>query len=97
MSISLGNSARCSAPEGARYLLPFGLPEYVPPEETGKTFEENAALKAVHAAKELDMLAVADDSELVVPSLKGRPGVRSRVMPPKMPPTRKITANFFRK
>lgn len=57
-------------------LLDF--PNYVPPEETGKTFEENAALKAIHAAKELNMMAIADDSGLVVPSLKGKPGVRSR-------------------
>lgn len=57
-------------------LLDF--PKYVPPEETGKTFEENATLKAIHAAKELSMLAVADDSGLVVPALKGKPGVRSR-------------------
>lgn len=57
-------------------LLDF--PKYVPPEETGKTFEENAILKAQHAAKELGMAAIADDSGLVVPSLKGRPGVRSR-------------------
>lgn len=57
-------------------LLDF--PKYVPPEETGKTFEENATLKALHAAKELSMMAVADDSGLVVPALKGKPGVRSR-------------------
>lgn len=57
-------------------LLDF--PKYVPPEEIGKTFEENAILKAIHAAKELNMPAIADDSGLVVPALKGRPGIRSR-------------------
>jgi len=53
------------------------FPNYVPPEETGSTFEENAILKATHAAKELNMLTLADDSGLVVPALDGRPGVYS--------------------
>lgn len=54
------------------------FPAYIPPEETGKTFEENAILKALHAAKELGMIGIADDSGLVVPALKGKPGIRSR-------------------
>jgi XTP/dITP diphosphohydrolase len=54
------------------------FPKYVSPEETGKTFEENAVLKGIHAASELKMLTIADDSGLVVPSLEGRPGVYSR-------------------
>ncbi|MBI2742388.1 MAG: RdgB/HAM1 family non-canonical purine NTP pyrophosphatase [Chlamydiales bacterium] len=56
-------------------LLDF--PNYQPPEETGKTFEENARLKALHAAQALDKWVIADDSGLVVPALKGEPGVRS--------------------
>lgn len=53
------------------------FPNYIPPEETGKTFEENAILKAVHAAKTLNRWAIADDSGLVVPALNGAPGVYS--------------------
>lgn len=53
------------------------FPDYTPPEETGKTFEENAILKAVHAAKTLNCWAIADDSGLVVPALNGAPGVYS--------------------
>ncbi|MCH9608500.1 MAG: dITP/XTP pyrophosphatase [Chlamydiales bacterium] len=56
-------------------LLEF--PNYIPPEETEETFEGNAKLKAKHAARELQMWTVADDSGLVVPALKGAPGVRS--------------------
>ncbi len=56
-------------------LLDF--PDYVPPDESGSTFEENATLKATHAAKALGGWVLADDSGLVVPSLDGRPGVRS--------------------
>jgi len=48
-----------------------------PPEETGKSFRENAELKASHAAKELNMVAIADDSGLVIPALEDEPGVYS--------------------
>lgn len=51
--------------------------EYTPPEETGKTFEENAVLKAEHFGKTFDKWVIADDSGLVVPALKGAPGVFS--------------------
>lgn len=53
------------------------FPTYTPPEETGKTFEENATLKAVHAAKTLNRWVIADDSGLVVPALNGAPGIFS--------------------
>ena len=53
------------------------FPDYVPPPETGITFEENATLKAVHAAKALNRWVIADDSGLVVPALGGAPGVYS--------------------
>lgn len=53
------------------------FPTYVPPEETGKTFEENASLKALHAAKALNRWVLADDSGLVVPALNGAPGIFS--------------------
>lgn len=56
-------------------LLDF--PHYVQPEETGKTFEENAILKAEDAAVKLGKWTIADDSGLVVPALNGEPGVYS--------------------
>ena len=46
-------------------------------EETGTTFAENAALKALAAAKESGLPALADDSGLCVDALGGRPGVYS--------------------
>src|SRR5690242_17253652 len=52
-------------------------PHYVPPEETGATFEDNALLKATHAAIALGKWVISDDSGLVVPALNGEPGVRS--------------------
>lgn len=53
------------------------FPEYVPPTEIGTTFEENAILKATHAAKALNAWVLADDSGLVVPALNGEPGIHS--------------------
>ncbi len=47
------------------------------PRETGKTFSENARIKALHYAKECRMLSIADDSGLAVDVLDGRPGVQS--------------------
>ena len=58
-------------PLGAAAL---GLPE---PEETGTTFEENAALKARAAAEACGLAALSDDSGIVVPALGGAPGIYS--------------------
>jgi XTP/dITP diphosphohydrolase len=52
----------------------LGLAE---PEETGATFEENAALKARLAAQASGLLSLSDDSGLVVPALGGAPGIYS--------------------
>ncbi len=47
------------------------------PDETGCTFIENALLKARHASRLSKLPAIADDSGLVVPALKGHPGIYS--------------------
>ncbi len=47
------------------------------PPETGNTFAENAALKAVAAARATGRVAVADDSGIEAAALGGAPGVRS--------------------
>lgn len=46
-------------------------------EETGKTFAENAVIKAAAAAKALNLPCLADDSGLCVDALGGAPGVFS--------------------
>jgi XTP/dITP diphosphohydrolase len=53
------------------------LPEIATPEEIGRTFKENATLKALAASKELPSLVVADDSGLEVDALNGAPGIYS--------------------
>ena len=47
------------------------------PEETGKTFEANARIKAIAAAQAARLAAFADDSGLVVDALDGAPGIYS--------------------
>ncbi len=65
-------------------LAPYGLDvaaagdlQLDEPEETEKTFEGNAQLKAVAAAKSSGLPALADDSGLEVDVLKGAPGIYS--------------------
>lgn len=50
---------------------------YPEPEETERTFEGNALIKARAAAERSGIAAVADDSGLEVDELNGMPGVRS--------------------
>ena len=46
-------------------------------EETGKTFMENARIKAIAASKETGNISLADDSGLCVEALGGAPGIYS--------------------
>jgi XTP/dITP diphosphohydrolase len=63
--------------------LPFELmtlaewPDVAAPEETGRTFAENARLKALYYATHTGELTVADDSGLEIDALGGAPGVES--------------------
>lgn len=47
------------------------------PEETGKTFEANARLKALYYAAATGLVTAADDSGLEIDALGGAPGVHS--------------------
>ncbi len=70
--------------EIAALLAPYGIETHgaaalgvAEPEETGATFEANAALKALAVALASGLPALADDSGLVVPALGGAPGIYS--------------------
>ena len=70
--------------EMADLLRPYGLEAVSAsvlglsePDETGSTFEENAAIKAHAAAGASGLPALADDSGLVVSGLGGAPGIYS--------------------
>lgn len=65
-------------------LLPFGVEVFSSkelnlsePVEDGDTFIANAEIKSQSATKESDLVALADDSGLVVPALDGAPGIHS--------------------
>ncbi|MCA0255983.1 MAG: RdgB/HAM1 family non-canonical purine NTP pyrophosphatase [Proteobacteria bacterium] len=49
--------------------------KFAEPDETGTTFEDNAAIKALASAKASGMPALSDDSGLVIDALGGDPGV----------------------
>jgi len=63
--------------------IPFELitldewPDLIAPEETGRTFEENARAKALYYAKGTGELTVAEDSGIEIDALDGAPGVES--------------------
>src|SRR6201999_2172524 len=64
------------APYGVKAVsaAELGLDE---PDETGDTFRANAQIKAIAAAKAMQLPAFADDSGLVVEALDGAPGIFS--------------------
>jgi XTP/dITP diphosphohydrolase len=53
------------------------IPEVPEPEETGRTFADNARLKALYYAKATGLLSVADDSGIEIAALDNAPGVHS--------------------
>ena len=63
------------APHEIASLDDLGIADEI--EETGATFEENAALKAEGYSLLSGLLTLADDSGLEVDALGGEPGVRS--------------------
>ena len=66
----------------ARLLTLADLPDAPPePEETGKSFAQNARLKADYYAAKTGLLTVAEDSGLVIDALDGRPGIHSARYP----------------
>lgn len=81
----LGTGNRKKGAELAYLLSPFGFdvttladhPDAVDVEETGKTFAENAELKAIQQATKLKRWVMGEDSGIVVDALDGRPGIYS--------------------
>lgn len=68
--------------EIADLIGPFGFSaksaaelKFEEPEETGTTFEENAAIKALASANASGLPSLSDDSGIVIDALDGAPGV----------------------
>jgi XTP/dITP diphosphohydrolase len=78
--VATGNPGKLEEMQAYLQDLPWELclkPPELEIEETGKTFLENAVLKASQVAKALGQWAIADDSGLAVDPLNGAPGLYS--------------------
>ena len=78
--VATGNPGKLSELKDYLQTLDWDLalkPEEIEVEETGKTFIENARLKASEVAIATQSWAIADDSGLSVKALGGAPGVYS--------------------
>ena len=64
-------------------------------EETGRTFEENARLKAETIAEILQKPVLADDSGLIVDALGGMPGFILLVLLVSQPTMLQIMRNYY--
>lgn len=63
------------------FLTLSSIPEMPPPDETGRTFADNAVIKAQAYAAWSGLPTVAEDSGLAIDALGGRPGVESARYP----------------
>ncbi len=78
--IASSNAGKIKEFQRFLYDLPIKIdvmPKGIEIEETGKTFRENARIKALAVAKLTGNFALADDSGLQVEALGGAPGVHS--------------------
>lgn len=85
-TIVIGSTNKGKIAEFSQALKPLGVTVTHPLllhiddeiEETGKSFEENALIKARGWAEKTNLPALVDDSGLVVDALGGKPGVHSK-------------------
>ena len=69
-----GEDADCGRLKEIEFISP---PEGFDPVENGKTFEDNALIKAYTAWQETKAWTLADDSGLCIDALNGAPGIHS--------------------
>ena len=83
LAVATSNPGKLREIERLLEGLPFELatlaawPDVAAPEETGRTFAENARAKALYYAARTGELTVAEDSGLEIDALDGAPGVES--------------------
>ena len=67
------------ANSGIEILTLADVPHYDEPIEDGRTFADNALIKARAGAQHTGLVTIADDSGFTVEELNGCPGIRERV------------------
>ena len=84
MKLVLASNNQGKLAEFNRYFKPLGIEVVAQANfnvkevaETGKSFAENALIKARNACKYTDLPVIADDSGLLVDALDGQPGIYS--------------------
>ena len=85
MKIVLASNNKHKVKEFQEIFLPYGveiltlndLNINVDPDESGKTFKENAFIKALEVSKFTSEIVIADDSGLEIDALDGFPGIYS--------------------
>ncbi len=83
--ILIATTSKGKIKEFENYLKPLGfklsslevLKGYVPPEETGKTFRENAIIKAKYYSKLFSGLTISEDSGIILKAFGDYPGIYS--------------------
>ena len=61
-----------------KLLTLYDFPDIYNPEETGKTFKENAMIKSTFGFKFFGLPCFADDSGICISALNNLPGVKSK-------------------
>ena len=61
-----------------KILTLYDFPKTYKPEETGKTFKENAVIKSTFGFKSFGLPCFADDSGICISALNNQPGVKSK-------------------
>ncbi len=74
----LKNGCRPLINKGVKIISLSDINVVSEPDETGKTFKENAVLKAKYYGNLTGLSTIADDGGLVIPFLNNEPGVKSR-------------------
>ena len=61
-----------------KILTLYDFPKTYKPEETGKTFKENAVIKSTFGFKSFGLPCFADDSGICINALNNQPGIKSK-------------------
>ena len=61
-----------------KILTPYDFPKTYTPEETGKTFRDNAIIKSTFGFRSFELPCFAEDSGICISALDNQPGIKSK-------------------